>query len=135
MDFLGKKYKLEKSENFDEYMKALGVGLVTRKMGNAVSPTVELLQEGDTFTLRTTSTFKNTEIKFKNNEEIDEETADGRKCKSLMTLEGNKLTQVQRNVKEGEKETVIVREWSADELKTTLTVGDIVCVRDYKVVA
>jgi hypothetical protein len=23
-DFLGKKYKLEKSENFDEYMKALG---------------------------------------------------------------------------------------------------------------
>ncbi|CAB3369630.1 Hypothetical predicted protein [Cloeon dipterum] len=81
MDFLGKKYKLEKSENFDEYMKALGVGLVTRKMGNAVSPTVELLQEGDTFTLRTTSTFKNTEIKFKNNEEIDEETADGRKCK------------------------------------------------------
>ncbi|XP_059478790.1 fatty acid-binding protein [Neocloeon triangulifer] len=130
-DFLGKKYKLDKSDKFDEYMKALGVGLVTRKMGNAVSPTVELVKDGDKYILRTTSTFKNTEITFANGEEIDEETADGRKVKSLLTLDGNKLTQVQK----GDKETTIIREWSEDALKTTLTVDDIVCTRDYKLVA
>jgi len=58
-----------------------GVGLVTRKMGNAISPVVELVKNGDKYTLRTTSTFKNTEITFANGEEIDEETADGRKVK------------------------------------------------------
>ena len=32
------KYRLVKSENFDEFMKKLGVGLVKRKLANSVSP-------------------------------------------------------------------------------------------------
>jgi fatty acid-binding protein 3, muscle and heart len=61
--------------------RVAGVGLVTRKMGNAISPVVELVKNGDKFTLRTTSTFKNTELSFANGETVDEETADGRKVK------------------------------------------------------
>lgn len=76
----GKKYKLEKTENFEEYMKELGVGFMTRKIGNNTYPVVELLKnEDDSFTLNTLSTFKNTSIKFKLGEEFDEETVDGRK--------------------------------------------------------
>ncbi|XP_034113404.1 fatty acid-binding protein [Drosophila nasuta] len=126
--FIGKKYKLEKSENFDEYMKELGVGMVLRKMGNSVSPTVEVTQDGDTYTLTTTSTFKTSAISFKLGEEFDEETLDGRKVKSVITLDGNKLTQEQK----GDKPSTIVREFTDSELITTLTIGAIKSVRVYK---
>ncbi|XP_016950156.1 fatty acid-binding protein, muscle [Drosophila biarmipes] len=130
MSFVGKKYKLDKSENFDEYMKELGVGLVTRKMGNSLSPTVEVTKEGDTYTLTTTSTFKTSAISFKLGEEFDEETLDGRNVKSIITLDGNKLTQEQK----GDKPTTIVREFNDGELITTLTIGNVKCVRVYKAV-
>lgn len=125
-----KKYKLASSENFDEVMKALGVGLVVRKMGNAVSPVIELTQNGDEYTLTSQSTFKNTSITFKLGEEFQEETPDGRLVKTTITQDGNKLVQVQK----GEKETTIIREFSDDEVKMTLTVGDIVCTRIYKAI-
>lgn len=128
-DFLGKRYKLFSSENFDEFMKALGVGMVTRKMGSSVSPVVELTESNGVYTLKTTSPFKNSEIKFKLGEEFDEETPDGRKVKSVCTLEGDKLIQVQK----GEKETTIEREFTPTEMKAIMKVDDIVCTRVYKV--
>lgn len=91
--------------------------MVTRKMGSSVSPVVELTEKDGLYTLKTTSPFKNTEIKFKLGEEFDEETADGRKVKSVCTLEGNKLVQVQK----GEKDTTIEREFNATEMKAVST--------------
>ncbi|CAL1688905.1 unnamed protein product [Lasius platythorax] len=125
---LGKRYKLQTSEKFDEYMKALGVGMVTRKMGATVSPVVELTEKDGVYTLKTTSTFKNSEIKFKLGEEFDEETVDGRKVKSICTLDGNKLVQVQK----GDKNTTIDREFTPTEMKAIMKVDDIVCTRVYK---
>ncbi|KAG7198619.1 hypothetical protein KM043_005978 [Ampulex compressa] len=126
---LGKRYKLETSEKFDEYMKALGVGMVIRKMGSSVSPVVELTENDGTYTLKTTSPFKSSEIKFKLGEEFEEETPDGRKVKSVCTLDGDKLVQVQK----GEKETTIEREFTPTEMKAVMKVDDIVCTRVYKV--
>nr|CAI5854574.1 unnamed protein product [Callosobruchus analis] len=60
-------------------MKTLGVGLVTRKMGKAVSPVVELKKEGDEYVLSSTSTFKNVVLKFKRGVEFDQGTPAGRK--------------------------------------------------------
>lgn len=87
--------------------------MVTRKMGATVSPVVELTEKDGVYTLKTTSTFKNTEIKFKLGEEFDEDTVDGRKVKSVCTLEGNKLIQVQK----GDKNTTIEREFTPTEMK------------------
>jgi len=87
--------------------------MVTRKMASSVNPVVELTEKDGVYTLKTTSPFKNTEIKFKLNEEFDEETADGRKVKSICTLEGNKLVQIQK----GPKETTIEREYTPTEMK------------------
>ncbi|CAD7093318.1 unnamed protein product [Hermetia illucens] len=131
MAWEGKKYKLDKSENFDEYMKALGVGLVLRKMGNTVSPTVELTKDGDEYTLTTSSTFKTTAIKFKADEEFDEETADGRKVKSVCKFENpNKLVHEQK----GEKPTTIIREFTPESMVATMTIEGIKCIREYKAV-
>ena len=124
----GKKYKLEKSENFDEYMKELGVGLVLRKMGNSVSPTIELTKNGDVYTLTTSSTFKTSSVNFKLGEEFDEETLDGRHVKSIVTLDGNKFIHEQK----GDKPTTVIREYTENEVTVTCTIGDVKSVRVYK---
>ncbi|KAB0355731.1 hypothetical protein FD755_021672 [Muntiacus reevesi] len=100
-------WKLTDSQNFDEYMKALGVGFATRQVGNVTKPTVIISQEGDRVVIRTQSTFKNTEISFHLGEEFDETTADDRSCKSVVSLDGDKLVHVQ---KWDGKETNFVRE-------------------------
>lgn len=127
-EFLGKRYKLSSSDNFDEFMKALGVGMMTRKMGSCTSPVVELTMNNDLYTLKTTSTFKDSEIKFKLGEEFDEVTPDDRKVKSVCTMEGNKLIQIQK----GAKVTTIEREFTPTEMKAIMKVDDIVCTRVYK---
>ncbi|XP_018321648.1 myelin P2 protein isoform X2 [Agrilus planipennis] len=128
--FLDKKYKLTTSENFDEFMKALGVGLVTRKVGNAVSPVVELKKDGDQYLLSSNSTFKNVLLKFKPGEEFDQETADGRKVKSTITVDGSTLHEIQKDA--NGKETTIERIFTDDEIKMICKVDDIVSTRIYK---
>uniref|UniRef100_A0A3Q3J949 Lipocalin/cytosolic fatty-acid binding domain-containing protein n=1 Tax=Monopterus albus TaxID=43700 RepID=A0A3Q3J949_MONAL len=81
-------------ENFDEYMKALGVGLATRQMGNIVKPKLVISVDDGVISLRSESMFKTTEIKFKLNDEFDETTADGRQTKTIVTGNG-KLVQKQ----------------------------------------
>ncbi|XP_049839808.1 fatty acid-binding protein, muscle-like [Schistocerca gregaria] len=129
-EFIGRKYKLDKSENFDEFLKALGAGMLARKMAGAVSPVVELTKDGDTYTFKSASAFRTMLIAFKLDEEFVEETPDGRKVNSTITQEGNKLHHIQK----GEKTTTTVREFSDEELKMTMTVDDIVCTRIYKAI-
>lgn len=64
-------------------------------------PTTIIEINGDTITIKTQSTFKNTEVSFKLGVEFDETTADDRKCKvsqdgawdmeDIETLKGNEL--------------------------------------------
>ncbi|KAL6095533.1 fatty acid-binding protein, brain isoform X2 [Pungitius pungitius] len=122
-------WKLVDSDNFDEYMKALGVGFATRQVGNVTKPTVIISQDGDKVVVRTQSTFKNTEISFKLGEEFDETTADDRSCKSTVTMEGDKLVHVQ---KWDGKETKFVREIKDGKLVMNLTFEDIHAVRSYE---
>ncbi|XP_051732197.1 fatty acid binding protein 7, brain, b [Ctenopharyngodon idella] len=122
-------WKLVNSENFDEYMKALGVGFAVRQVGNVTKPTLIISKEGDKVVLKTQSTFKNTEISFKLGEEFDETTADDRHCKSTVVMDGDQLVHVQ---KWDGKETTFVREIKDGEMLMKLTFGDVVAVRTYE---
>lgn len=104
--------------------------MVLRKMGNTVSPTVDLVKDGDEYTFNTVSTFKSSVIKFKLGEEFEEETLDGRKVKSVITLDGNKLIHEQK----GDKAHTIFREFTDTDLTTTMTLNNITCKRLYKAV-
>lgn len=108
------KFKLVSSENFDEFMKAMGVNLVMRKAGSLAKPVVEIKQDGDYFIIKTTTTFKTSEIKFKLDEEFDETRMDGSACKTVITIEDGKLVQKQS----GDKEVTIIREVEGDQMKT-----------------
>ncbi|KAL2772985.1 fatty acid-binding protein, heart isoform 1 [Daubentonia madagascariensis] len=137
--FLG-TWKLVDSKNFDDYMKSIahilitfclpsGVGFATRQVANMTKPTTIIEKNGDTIILKTQSTFKNTEISFKLGVEFDETTADDRKVKSIVTLDGGKLVHLQ---KWDGQETTLVRELSDGKLILTLTHGSAVCTRTYE---
>uniref|UniRef100_A0A8C2TBF5 Fatty acid binding protein 7 n=1 Tax=Coturnix japonica TaxID=93934 RepID=A0A8C2TBF5_COTJA len=106
-----------------------GVGFAMRQVGNVTKPTVVISSEGDKVIIKTQSTFKNTEISFKLGEEFDETTPDDRNCKSVVTLDGDKLVHVQ---KWDGKETNFVREIKDGKMVMTLTFGDVVAVRHYE---
>ncbi|KAM6170961.1 fatty acid-binding protein, adipocyte isoform 3-T3 [Erethizon dorsatum] len=77
-------WKLVSSENFDDYMKEVGVGFATRKVAGMAKPNMIISINGDVLTIRSESTFKNTEICFKLGQEFDEITADDRKAKECV---------------------------------------------------
>ncbi|XP_067281955.1 fatty acid binding protein 4a [Pseudorasbora parva] len=122
-------WKMTSSENFDEYMKALGVGFATRQVGNRTKPNlVVCVDDQGLICLKSQSTFKTTEIKFKLNESFEETTADDRKTTTVVTFENGKL--VQKQTWDG-KESTIEREVTDGKLVAKCTMGDVVAVRTY----
>ncbi|KAG2463426.1 RABP2 protein, partial [Polypterus senegalus] len=110
-------WKMKSSENFDELLKALGVNVMLRKIAVAAAskPAVEIRQDGETFYIKTSTTVRTTEINFTVGEEFDEQTVDGRPCKSMPKWDGeNRIKCEQTLLKEGPK-TSWTRELTNDE--------------------
>ncbi|XP_068927503.1 cellular retinoic acid-binding protein 1 isoform X2 [Petaurus breviceps papuanus] len=127
-------WKMRSSENFDELLKALGVNAMLRKVAVAAAskPHVEIRQDGDQFYIKTATTVRTTEINFKVGEGFDEETVDGRKCRSLPTWENeNKIYCTQTLVEGDGPKTYWTRELANDELILTFGADDVVCTRIY----
>ena len=57
------------------------MGFATRKVAGMAKPTLIISVNGDVVTIKSESTFKNTEISFKLGQEFDEVTPDDRKVK------------------------------------------------------
>lgn len=79
MSHIEGKFKLEKSENFDNFLKELGVNFVSRNLAKTASPTLIVTIDNDNYTIRTES-IRSSEIKFKLNQEFEESRMDGSKC-------------------------------------------------------
>nr|ACI68670.1 Fatty acid-binding protein, heart [Salmo salar] len=123
-------WKMISSDNFDDYMKALGVGFATRQVGNRTKPSLIInMDDQGMICVKSQSTFKTVEIKFKLNEPFEETTADDRKTMTVLTLENGNL--VQKQNWDG-KETTIEREVTGDgKLIAKCVMGDVVAVRTY----
>ncbi|KAM9353131.1 fatty acid binding protein 4b [Symphorus nematophorus] len=123
-------WTLAASENFDDYMKAIGVGFATRQMGNMAKPNLVIsVHDAGVISMKSETTFKTTEIKFKLNEEFDETTADGRNTKTTITLENGKLVQLQ--MWDGKK-TTLEREIQGGKLIAKCVMDDVVALRTYE---
>ncbi|XP_039982752.1 cellular retinoic acid-binding protein 1 isoform X1 [Xiphias gladius] len=112
-------WKMKSSENFDDLLKALGVSAMLRKVAGAAAskPHVEIRQSGEHFYIKTSTTVRTTEINFLIGEEFNEETVDGRKCKSLATWEKeNKIYCKQTLLSGNGPKTFWSRELRGDEL-------------------
>ena len=128
------RWELESSENFEEYMVAIGVEEAMRKVALNLKQTNVISRDGDVWTIRMESTVRNTELKFTEGVEFDEDRLDGKKLKSTVTSEGpSKLVQVEKDVTTGTVLSTITREVNdKDELVTLLKSGDVTCTRVYK---
>ncbi|XP_059802855.1 cellular retinoic acid-binding protein 1-like [Hemitrygon akajei] len=127
-------WKMKSSENFDELLKVLGVNAMLRKVAVAAAskPLVEIRQDGDHFYIKTSTTVRTTEINFTVGEEFEEETVDGRKCKSLPKWESeNKIYCKQTLLNGCGPKTHWTRELVDNELILTLVANDVVCTRIY----
>uniref|UniRef100_A0A8D0HE46 Cellular retinoic acid binding protein 1 n=1 Tax=Sphenodon punctatus TaxID=8508 RepID=A0A8D0HE46_SPHPU len=127
-------WKMKSSENFDELLKALGVNAMLRKVAVAAAskPHVEIRQDGDQFYIKTSTTVRTTEINFKVGESFEEETVDGRKCRSLATWENENKIYCKQTLIEGDgPKTYWTRELNNDELILTFGADDVVCTRIY----
>ncbi|XP_036435940.1 fatty acid binding protein 4b [Colossoma macropomum] len=127
--FMG-TWKLTSSDNFDEYMKAVGIGFASRQIANMAKPSLLFsVDDQGVFSMKSMTTFKTVEIKFKLDEEFDEITADDRQAKTVMSLVDGKLVQTQSW--EG-KSTTLEREIQDGKLIVKCVMDDVVAVRTYE---
>lgn len=119
--FLGKKYKLDRTENFDAIMIELGINSILRKISKTLTTVVQLTRKEDVYSLNSTILLLTTSQKFKLGEGKDVTTQDGRKVNNIFTIEDNKLIEQQI----GEKTFTIVREYFDEEMIVTATFGEV----------
>uniref|UniRef100_A0A1I7YPJ2 FABP domain-containing protein n=1 Tax=Steinernema glaseri TaxID=37863 RepID=A0A1I7YPJ2_9BILA len=91
--FVG-KWNFVSSENFEQYLKHVGVGLMTRKVESTLKPVLSFKVDGDKWTITSTSTFKVIVAEFVLGQEFDEITSDGRQMKPVLgfKVDGDKWT-------------------------------------------
>ncbi|XP_007520207.1 fatty acid-binding protein 9 isoform X1 [Erinaceus europaeus] len=126
--FLG-TWKLVSSENFEEYMKELGVSAAMRNMADLVKPNIIITFDGNKVNIKTESPLRSSEISFKLGEEFDETTADNRKVKSIITLDGNSMIHVQKWLG---KETTIKRQIVDGKMVVECIMNNTVSTRIYQ---
>ncbi|KAM6179688.1 fatty acid-binding protein, liver-like [Erethizon dorsatum] len=122
MSFSG-KYQLQSQENFEPFMKAMGLSEDLIQKGKDVKEVSEIVQNGKHFKFTITAGPRVMQNEFTLGEESEMETIAGEKIKAVINMEGNnKLVTTFKNVKS-------VTELNGDTLTSTLTLGDIVFKR------
>lgn len=74
------RYKVS-SDNMDDYLKELGVGMMGRMMAKGLKPRLIISEKDGKWSLRTETTLKTMMIEFTPDVEYEETTGDGRELK------------------------------------------------------
>ncbi|CAF2604657.1 unnamed protein product [Rotaria sp. Silwood2] len=94
-------------ENFDEFMKELGVGWAMRIAAKAVKPRLIISQNDSKWSIKSESTFKTVFYDFTPGVEFNETTPDGREVTTTITFEGNKW--ISTTIDKNGKKSVVTR--------------------------
>ncbi|XP_008284849.1 fatty acid-binding protein, liver-type [Stegastes partitus] len=122
MSFAG-KYQLESQENFEPFMKAIGVPDELIQKGKDIKSTSEIEVNGNNYKVTVTTGSKALANSFTIGQETELETVTGEKIKAVVRLEGNKLKVSLKGI---ESVTELV---DANTLVNTMTLGSIVYKR------
>ncbi|KAG6459909.1 hypothetical protein O3G_MSEX011675 [Manduca sexta] len=132
MAYEGKIYTFDSQENFDEYLRHMGVTdeEVIKKYATFKS-TAQLKKEGNKYRYITRSSEGNNDVVFESGVEIDDVGLGGKPVKCVYTVYGNTVIQVGNT---GKVIGTIIREFSEDLLKMTMILSswDGVAYRYYK---
>ncbi|XP_009978351.1 PREDICTED: fatty acid-binding protein, liver [Tauraco erythrolophus] len=117
MSFTG-KYELQSQENFEPFMKALGLPDDQIQKGKDIKSISEIVQDGKKFKITVTTGSKVLHNEFTVGEECDIEMLTGEKVKTVVQLEGNKLITNVKGLKS-------VTELNGDTITHVMTLGDL----------
>ncbi|NWT00227.1 FABPL protein, partial [Mionectes macconnelli] len=118
MSFTG-KYELQSQENFEPFMKALGLPDDQIQKGKDLKSTTEIVQNGKKFKVTVTTGSKVLTNEFTIGEECELEMLTGDKAKGLVQMEGNnKLITTVKGMKS-------ITELNGDTITHTMTMGDL----------
>ncbi|XP_053321660.1 gastrotropin-like [Spea bombifrons] len=90
MSFTG-KYEVESQENYDAFMKIIGIPAETIEKGRDFKFTTEVVQNGNDFAWSQIYPGRTMTNKFSVGQEAEMETMSGKKFKATVRLEGGKL--------------------------------------------
>ncbi|NWX22516.1 FABPL protein, partial [Aegotheles bennettii] len=118
MSFTG-KYQLQSQENFEPFMKALGLSDEEIQKGKDIKSISEIVQDGKKFKITVTTGTKVLRNEFTIGEECEIEMLTGEKAKALVQMEGdNKLIANVKGLKS-------VTELHGDTITNVMTLGDL----------
>ncbi|CAF0852680.1 unnamed protein product [Adineta steineri] len=118
-------------ENFDSYMKEIGVGFATRQVAKGIKPRLVFSEADGKWTVRSESSLKTTSYDFTPGVEFDETTPDGREVKSTINFEGNKW--VHTTIDKSGKKSVVTRHIDdKDQQMIDMECGSVKARRWYK---
>ncbi|XP_005045637.1 PREDICTED: fatty acid-binding protein, liver [Ficedula albicollis] len=122
MSFAG-KYELQSQENFEPFMRALGLPEEEIQKGKNLKSVSEIVQDGKKFKVTVTTGSKVVKNEFTIGEESEIELLNGEKAKVVVQMEGNNklVTQV--------KGMKSVTEVNGDIITYTMTMGDLTLKR------
>ncbi|NWZ25192.1 FABPL protein, partial [Asarcornis scutulata] len=122
MSFTG-KYELQSQENFEPFMKALGLPDDQIQKGKDMKSISEIVQDGNKFKVTVTTGSKVLSNEFTIGEECEMELLTGEKAKTVVHMEGNnKLVATLKGLKS-------VTELNGDTITHTMTMGDLTMKR------
>ncbi|XP_040051500.1 fatty acid-binding protein, liver-type [Gasterosteus aculeatus] len=125
MSFTG-KYQLETQENFEAFMKAVGLPDDLIQKGKDIKSISEIEENGDNFKVTVTTGSKVLVNTFKIGQEAEIETITGEKVKAVVKRDGNKLTVCLKGM---ESVTELL---DKNTIVNTITLGSIVYKRTSK---
>jgi fatty acid-binding protein 3, muscle and heart len=73
MAFIG-TWTFESSHNFEEYLRALGLGMIQRKLASSLKPIYHISKDGNTWIIKMNLSIRTREIRFTEGVEFDEGT-------------------------------------------------------------
>ncbi|XP_019632864.1 PREDICTED: fatty acid-binding protein homolog 9-like [Branchiostoma belcheri] len=128
-DSIAGKWKLDRSENFEEFLEEMGAPWIARKAAAKSSPTQEVIINGDNLEIKLSSIMSTNIMKFTIGTEFESEWG-GKKNKAVASWEDGKLVMKET----GENgETVTTRHVEGGELMMIITTPKgLVCKRIFK---
>ncbi|XP_064005960.1 fatty acid-binding protein, intestinal [Pogoniulus pusillus] len=124
-------WKIDRNENYEKFMEAMGVNIMKRKLGAHDNLKITMQQDGNKFTLRESSNFRTIDIEFTLGVSFEYSLADGTELSGSWNMEGNKLVGSFTR-KDNGKVLTACREIVGDELVQTYVYEGVEAKRIFK---
>ncbi|NXI68589.1 FABPI protein, partial [Anseranas semipalmata] len=124
-------WKIDRSENYEKFMEAMGINLMKRKLGAHDNLKITIQQDGNKFLVKESSNFRTIDIEFTLGVTFEYSLADGTELTGSWNVEGNKLVGTFTR-KDNGKALTAYREIVGDELVQTYVYEGVEAKRFFK---